>query len=1527
MAGQADGRILVDSAIDPQGFETGSKRLQSAVKSLSTKVESLGTTFQKALGGNPKALETFQAKAAELQQTVDRLAADMAKLGAKKAPTDAYKDLSAETEKAGSELEKLLNKQEKLDNRGTSKTSQTYKNLQADIAAASARYDELAAKKAQMEADGTAWTSGTETAEYQSMAAAVDAANARLGAMRERIEEASSASHGLSSVLQRLPSPLSVAKSVFGGILSVVKSIGSAVGKVAKGVLNLAKNAAKKLLSVFKSILSTVKKLFVGHKSLSGSVGNLTSTLKKLIPAMLAARGVMGILRKGVNAFLEANEQVSNQLQACWGSLGNILGPIITRIVNLVATAISYVTAFLRLLGFGVSGGGASTISAMGKAVTSVGNATKTATSGTAAYGKTAIAAYGAAGNAARIAAVKTDEFGNKSAVAFNAVGGAATIAADEINTVGDAAESTAKKIQNLSGLDQLNTWKSEQDAGGGGGGGAGGGIGDLGVTLPEVELPDWAKLLAEQLRNGEWEAAAKTLSDKLNEMVDSVDWPGLGDRLGEKMAGVLKFLATFIREFDFVDLFTGLFTTLEHAIDKLDAEDLGALLAAKFVLIFSALQGAVESGVIPTAIEKLGGAIEGFFKTIREKFNDESDPAHGGWYVVGQNFGNVIGQIINSIASLLSGTNWNQIVGDIGEFWSGLWNALRNGSNAPDWGRLFDAIQTACKRLLVRMLQWLPQSSESKKTWQDLESRLEKGGDSVSWGDIFRALWHTLGDLVRLLIDNIPSVGELKKYWNSLKDELAQALGYANWKSLSADFKNKIVEVLTSAFNMAGDALYNALKESHPKWAAALFPEQARIEEAAEQFRKDYDKNLSTALGNLNLTIQDMILSGGNADVLKEQAIQIIGDVTGVYLNSYDDIYTAMESGVLQPTVDAMYDGTELAFQAGDAVGEAASNGVDAGAREGAAASGATWLAENFSDAVANCKAAMAQGGSEAGAQFINALVDEGSLNIGEAAQLAQEVANQLKNEGSQFAAAAQSLADEYNGKLLENVPGARAAGTALGDASAGAASGVAEASADMSTAAETAAQTVAPAIEAEQGSARTAGEAVGAAATEGAGEGIEGFEDTVSGAIEGSAGRAGAGARVLRNRVHNEIRPMRPEVAAEFEGMGSDMSDSFSSSSSSVGSTAQSMASTIRQVLSSMQSNLASVLATMKSGLTSNYQAMKSTVTTNMTAIKTTSSTNWESIKTTAVNTGSSVKSSVTSNWTSIRSSLTESLQGIATSSSENWASIKSNTSEANSSIKSSVSSSWSGITSTISSQMNSVKSTVSSTFSSLKSSAYSWGSDFGSQLASGIRSAISRIASAASSAAATARSYLHFSVPDKGPLADADEYGPDFIKLLAEGMTKNQSLAARAASRVATAISAGIQDGEYTLPEIQVSQVDAAMDTFGDRITAGFSSMVDRLQAIADSITFRLPTVATAGAIPYSVTGSSAPTKADNELLSSIRQITAKVDALSRSRQGGQYVFKAQLNSSTLFQEVIAEGKLSQSRTGRNPFELGG
>lgn len=65
---------------------------------------------------------------------------------------------------------------------------------------------------------------------------------------------------------------------------------------------------------------------------------------------MLGVRGVIGILRKSVNAFLSDNEGVANQLTAIWSALGNALGPIITRIIGLIQTLFATISAFIKAI-------------------------------------------------------------------------------------------------------------------------------------------------------------------------------------------------------------------------------------------------------------------------------------------------------------------------------------------------------------------------------------------------------------------------------------------------------------------------------------------------------------------------------------------------------------------------------------------------------------------------------------------------------------------------------------------------------------------------------------------------------------------------------------------------------------------------------------------------------------------------------------------------------------------------------------------------------------------------------------------------------------------------------------------------------------------------------------------------------------------------------------------------------------------------------------------------------------------------
>lgn len=80
--------------------------------------------------------------------------------------------------------------------------------------------------------------------------------------------------------------------------------------------------------------------------------------------------------------------------------------------------------------------------------------------------------------------------------------------------------------------------------------------------------------------------------------------------------------------------------------------------------------------------------------------------------------------------------------------------------------------------------------------------------------------------------------------------------------------------------------------------------------------------------------------------------------------------------------------------------------------------------------------------------------------------------------------------------------------------------------------------------------------------------------------------------------------------------------------------------------------------------------------------------------------------------------------------------------------------------------------------------------WGKDIVKLLTTGVKdfSLRGKLDRAVFGLADSIRELLHFSVPDRGPLSDADEYMPDMIKLMAQGIDSNKSKLVKSAQKLA-------------------------------------------------------------------------------------------------------------------------------------------
>jgi phage-related protein len=143
--------------------------------------------------------------------------------------------------------------------------------------------------------------------------------------------------------------------------------------------------------------------------------------------------------------------------------------------------------------------------------------------------------------------------------------------------------------------------------------------------------------------------------------------------------------------------------------------------------------------------------------------------------------------------------------------------------------------------------------------------------------------------------------------------------------------------------------------------------------------------------------------------------------------------------------------------------------------------------------------------------------------------------------------------------------------------------------------------------------------------------------------------------------------------------------------------------------------------------------------------------------------------------------------------------WENIKSWLSSTVSNIKTNVTTAFDNIKNNIVDRITGAKDAIlngmgeaADYISSLPGKFLEWGSDMIQSLIDGIKSKISGVVDAVSGVAETIASYLHFSVPDKGPLADADTYMPDFIKLMTSGIAKGLPQLESAAATMASALA---------------------------------------------------------------------------------------------------------------------------------------
>ena len=248
-----------------------------------------------------------------------------------------------------------------------------------------------------------------------------------------------------------------------------------------------------------------------------------------------------------------------------------------------------------------------------------------------------------------------------------------------------------------------------------------------------------------------------------------------------------------------------------------------------------------------------------------------------------------------------------------------------------------------------------------------------------------------------------------------------------------------------------------------------------------------------------------------------------------------------------------------------------------------------------------------------------------------------------------------------------------------------------------------------------------------------------------------------------------------------------------------------------TIKTVISTVVNAIYTVISTV-------FNAIKTVITTIITAIQTFITGAWNTIKNTISTVVNAIQTVISNVFNTIKTVVSNIMNGISSTISSIWGNIKSTVSNVVGGIKDSVSNAFNNILSGIKGAMSNVFNAVKGGFDNVKnfmgnlaSEAFNWGKDLISGIVNGINNCIGWVTDAASNVGNAIRSFLHFSVPDEGPLTDYESWMPDFMKGLAKGIENSRGVIRSAMKNVSADMVISPHAEVAPIGSVGVSQTD--------------------------------------------------------------------------------------------------------------------
>lgn len=878
MANHADGSIIIDTELNPEGFKKGSDGLEKALKSLSSKMDSLGPTFDKALKGNARAIQTFEGKVKSLETSIGDLEKKMEALGESRVPTDDYKWLTAEIEKARKKLIDLEERQIKLEDTGVSKNSKAWKNLQYDIDLAKSKIQDYENEQASMRDSGTAFEIGADTAEYSQLEATLATLKNRLAELRAGSAQTKTGIAGFLYTL-RSAAPLSeqfkqaligiprIASQIRASLKSVgvsikyvfthpIKSINQLLGSTRAGIRYLGKETLKHIGSTCKNAFKSASKsilLFRKHTNgasrATGKFGGSLNQIKRMLGQMLIFRAFTAVLTSAkegldnlskystktnsdLSSFKSSLTQLKNSFATAFAPILSVVTPILTTFINHISTAVTYVGKLIAAL------------------------------TGAKSFTK------------------------------------ATAVQEDYAASLDKTAKSAEEAERQLMGFDKINKLDDKSSNSNSGSGNAN--VSDMFEEVPiESNITDFAEQLKTSIENSDYEGVGELLAQKLNSvvdkinkaiswesiepkatafvngftgtfnsLVDNVDWTLIGNTVGEGINTVVNTVHLLVTGIDWKDIGTAFSDGINGFISTVDWGNISDTLSKSV----SGALDTISSTLQNIDWQDLARKTAEFIKGI-----DWSDMASSLFEVIGSALGGLSAYIGTLLSDAWKGFTdyWDQYI-DWGatpsEIVEGLWQGIKDAiSNVGTW--LYDNVwvpfrdgfkeafginspSTKMAELAVYIIEGLLVGlgdiwSKVKQKFEDLKANLtqwfidKKADIEEAWNNFISGIKDVKATLTAKVVEAKDSLREkVSKSWSNIKTKTSTLT--ASVKEAKNSLREKVSTSWSNIKTKTSTLTAKAVENGKTKLATI----------------KSYWSSISSKTAKLSMTVTDKVTS-----------------------------------------------------------------------------------------------------------------------------------------------------------------------------------------------------------------------------------------------------------------------------------------------------------------------------------------------------------------------------------------------------------------------------------------------------------------------------------------------------------------------------------------------------------------------------------------------------------------------------------------------------------------------------------------